>query len=297
VVQATGWSPLVIENKVFSLPDEAQLARYASHNTVALGDGAALVLLSLSDPGWQARCFQCANGRVWTYRSYLELITLLRPFARGGIGDDYTRLTLGRWLDMLATLVDLAADLGCPSPHEPLVLEREYRMYLEQVRLAGAVQKMRCQHVAHQVRARIGGAAADCGLAIMAGFTNNTGIVEGIQMRLPGFSWQLQADQWRLAIRTPEGHPSFGRSAAARQARLANAVAQADWFDFEPVSQVLGDAPREMPMDRDGIRSYNRYDPDFVYRYVKVPALMVAEATDLGTTYSERVIARTAVRD
>jgi hypothetical protein len=46
-----GYNPLVIENKVFSLPDENQLEEYSARAT-RNGESPALWLLSLSDPGW-----------------------------------------------------------------------------------------------------------------------------------------------------------------------------------------------------------------------------------------------------
>ncbi len=48
-VHEPGRSVLVIENKVFALPDTAQLDRYAG----LAPPGAALVLLSLTDPRWR----------------------------------------------------------------------------------------------------------------------------------------------------------------------------------------------------------------------------------------------------
>lgn len=46
-----GRDPLVIENKVFSLPDERQLNEY-SVKAKKSGENPAFWLLSLSDPGW-----------------------------------------------------------------------------------------------------------------------------------------------------------------------------------------------------------------------------------------------------
>jgi hypothetical protein len=48
---ATDFAPLVIENKVFSLPDEAQLEKYANESVPTDAENAKLVLLSFLDPG------------------------------------------------------------------------------------------------------------------------------------------------------------------------------------------------------------------------------------------------------
>src|SRR3954451_10422752 len=52
VIEYPHYAPLVIENKVFSMPSEPQLCRYAQDRVTAVGKDPTLILLSLVDPGW-----------------------------------------------------------------------------------------------------------------------------------------------------------------------------------------------------------------------------------------------------
>lgn len=52
VVHVPQRPPLVVENKMFSLPDERQLDAYATTVSAHLSGEPSLVLLSLTDPGW-----------------------------------------------------------------------------------------------------------------------------------------------------------------------------------------------------------------------------------------------------
>jgi hypothetical protein len=52
VVHEPGRRTLVVENKVFALPDAAQLDAYTRQSATHAGAEPVLVLLSLSDPGW-----------------------------------------------------------------------------------------------------------------------------------------------------------------------------------------------------------------------------------------------------
>jgi hypothetical protein len=58
--------PLVIENKIFSLPHEKQLEGYAT-KAAARGEVPVFWLLSLSDPSWtDNRSGQCATTPTWS---------------------------------------------------------------------------------------------------------------------------------------------------------------------------------------------------------------------------------------
>lgn len=85
VVDLAGYRSVIIENKVFSLPDEDQLDGYTAVNIPAIGrDGANKVLLSLSDPGWP-------NGRYegWTWLlSYATLAERVLPSVQRYLAKD-----------------------------------------------------------------------------------------------------------------------------------------------------------------------------------------------------------------
>ena len=65
IVELDGARPIVVENKVFSLPDEGQLDRYTTTNIPATGLAPATkLLLSLADPGWPGGSY---DGWTWTW--------------------------------------------------------------------------------------------------------------------------------------------------------------------------------------------------------------------------------------
>ncbi len=124
VIEVPGFAPVVIENKMFALPDEAQLDRYAQDHLAAVGTDATLVLLSLTDPGWADGTWN-SGDRVWTWRRYGDLRDLLlgaEPRVR--VFDPYAADTLLRWCALIEDLGALADLVGQPGPDEPLMLDQ-----------------------------------------------------------------------------------------------------------------------------------------------------------------------------
>src|SRR5712692_12078505 len=68
VLRLPGLAPIAIENKVWSLPEDRQLARYAT-GPLKGPDHASLVLLSFTPPGWPSAT-HCSVAGSWRYRSY-----------------------------------------------------------------------------------------------------------------------------------------------------------------------------------------------------------------------------------
>jgi hypothetical protein len=141
LVEGEGRRPLVVENKVFSLPDETQLAKIADSFTP---QDPELVLLSLTEPLWDAGVWESGPGQVWRWMGYEELASRLRPVVGLVRGEDaYVADTMERWLDLVWALGELAALVGRPAFDETLMLPGELRAVLDQVRLDPGVQKMR----------------------------------------------------------------------------------------------------------------------------------------------------------
>ena len=201
---------MVIENKVFSLPDWEQLERIAGKFA---GQRPRLVLLSLTRPSWEGEAWPTSHGDVWTLLSYDELAQRLRPtIPQVSAANEYAGATLGRWLDMVDRLGELTAAVGQPGLDEPLQLPRSQRELLLEARLDASVQKMRYQRVAVELGAH--------GLDAYVNLTNGTGMVEWFTDSPRGFrwGWQLQGEQFRLAIIVPEAHPGYGKGAKYKAA-------------------------------------------------------------------------------
>ena len=262
---------MIIENKVFALPDTSQLAR--------LGDpprpGAAkLVLLSLTPPGWPDGTWTSPAGNRWTSLSYARLSAELLPALPAvTAADAYAGATLERWFDHLAHLDELARIAGRPSRDDPVMLPEAQRAVLRAARLDASVQKMRYQQVAAGLAAH--------GMTATAGLTRGTGLVERFTEGPDGlrWGWQLQGDQFRLTIIVPERHPGHGRDPESRAVREEEADRHPGHFDF---SAVLASGTATAGR-------YCHYAPDSVYRSVRVPGITVEQAIQLGYEYSQRI--------
>ena len=262
----------IIENKVFALPDTGQLARLAERPEAAASD---LVLLSLTSPGWPGGIWTSPGGRSWTWLSYRQLGERLGPAVPAvAAADAYAAATLEHWLDHFTQLEDLARAVGRPSADEPVMLPADQRKVLQVARLDAAVQKMRCQQVAAGLAAR--------GIPAHVDLTRGTGLIDWFTGGPDGLQrgWQLQGDQFRLAIVVPRHHPGYGRDAKNRRAREEEALRQAGFFDFSLLPAAIAAAPAH---------GFRHYAPDFVYRYVPVAGITVGQAVQAGTEYAGRI--------
>lgn len=291
VVHVPERQPLVVENKMFSLPDERQLDRYATTVAAHLPGEPSLVLLSLTEPGWPEGRWVSPQGRApWTYRSYQELMEILRQ-VRPEVyrtDDGFAGRVLDRWLNMLARLHALVEAVGCPGPEEPLDLDADTCRELQRLRLDAPVQKMRYQAVATHVRRQL--ATELPGIDISAGLSNGKGLVQGsIDGPRPRLGWQLQQQQFRLALVVADHSPGHGRNEVAREARYAQAREHDAFFDFSAVRELISSAGPERPLNVEGRPiGFLRFDPNFTYRYVPVPGITVGQAIELGIRYTRR---------
>ena len=99
-----GRDSLIIENKVFSLPDEGQLARYAEG--LKAGSTPSLWLLSSANPGWPGNQKALGN-RVWKWLSYARLAEGIHAAVQGR-GSEYPIETMRHYAVVAALLSDLA---------------------------------------------------------------------------------------------------------------------------------------------------------------------------------------------
>jgi hypothetical protein len=279
VLQFPGARPLAIENKVFSLPSEEQLDRYAATLAADAAQPAPTfpgpadcVLLSLSDPGWPHGTHTSPNGSTWRHVSYGDLAERLADQVEVVRAQDrYGGDTLDHYVG-LVRLLDEMTRLVTADAEEPWPLPPELREPLETVRLHSTAQKFRARAVAHRLAPRI----ADLPAAVKSDFTNGQPLLEAF-LPLTGndlLGWQLQGGQFRFALVL---RSAAGRGPAAKTRREDVADRHAEFF------RRLQDlaAPALDPAVGPVRGRYNHYDPDFVYRYRRLRDVTVDELLDL----------------
>lgn len=273
IVELAGHRPIVVENKVFSLPDEAQLDRYSAENIPAAGVvDPVKVLLSLSDPGWSGGTYA-----GWTWLSYENVAARLVPVVEKQWPEDqFVHQLVRHWAEMIESL-NRIAQLTAPSPDQPLVLDADAVELLRPLRLHDAYQKLRTRRVRHLLERHL----ANNGVAVdhlESGFTNDSPLLSGRLFMPDGaaIGWQLQGSQWRRFVAVPEVH--HGKSDAQKQQRIAYVDAHhRAWFSFE-AEQSLG------PFAEAPSAVYKHYAPDFLYDYVKTPGVTVGKVLSLAET-------------
>ncbi|MEU6541626.1 hypothetical protein [Streptomyces sp. NPDC047000] len=274
LIRADGRPPVVIENKVFALPDSVQLDRIAEKFE---GQNPCLELLSLTPPVWGEQAWASPGGHRWTWMSYEQLADRLRPaVAEVAAADEYAGATLNRWLDLIDRLGDLTRLVGQPGLDEPLQLPRSQRDLLHKARLDVPVQKMRYQQLAVELGSRgLVGAHTD--------LTNGTALVDWYADSPHGFEWgwQLQGEDFRLAIVVPEGHPGRGNSASHRAVREEEARRHFDFFTFGPIDGAGPVKPVRV--------EFGSYNPGFTYRYISIPGIEMGQAVELCMEHTRRI--------
>lgn len=183
---------LVIENKVFSLPDEQQLEAYSS-TAGSIDDSAVLYLLSLSNPGWLCGRKEIA-GREWLWISYRDLAQRIRS-SLSSSDLTYEAETMRRYslvVDLLSDLVDhvIVMDSG-DMVHLPTSISDA----LCDDRLASTMAKLRARSVAHHIQQALEVAGINIG-TVKSSLTNALPLIEWFceTNRAPGarVGWQLQ---------------------------------------------------------------------------------------------------------
>jgi hypothetical protein len=286
VVWMPGRRPLVVENKTFSLLSEEQLQRYSE--LAWIQDEDRLVLLSLADPRWTDREWTVqtpAGKRTWRWLPYSEVADRLR-LAASAVGDSFERELIARYCRLIDDLVELSSILASQeSDDAPVRLPDQVLTPLRKIRLGDGLLKLRSAAIASRIDPT----------HVSAGFTRGEPLIQafsGADQRWLG--WQLQGHQFRLCAIFGD---LTGNSPQLQEARSREAKKLADegvWFDFSELDRVLGSRakiPARVRPDRNG---FNKYNPDFVYRYRLVPDLTQGELITLGRFY--RAAAESASR-
>jgi hypothetical protein len=280
---------LVIENKVFSLPDEEQLEAYSSI-AGSIDESAVLYLLSLSNPGWLSGRKEI-GGREWQWISYRDLAKRIRS-SLASSDLTYEAETMRRYSLVVDLLSDLVDHVVVMDSDEMVHLPTDVNDALGDDRLASTMAKLRARSVAHRIQQALDVAGINIG-TVKSSLTNALPLIEWFckTSRAPGArtGWQLQGNQFRLALITP--HLS-GRTPSDRQARFDFAKWNEDLFNFAPLDQILGTEEvlaKPLPRPNNPL-GFNRYDPDFVYRYKSTPLITVSQLENAAVAFAGHML-------
>ncbi|WP_188744604.1 PD-(D/E)XK nuclease family protein [Agromyces bauzanensis] len=252
----TDRAPLVIENKVFSLPHRDQLDEYASI-AAKWPHRPALVLLSVSAPD-----FDPGEWRYLSYAEFAERILEALP-----ADSSYEVETMRRYGALVSDLHQLVSAVDVQSDDERVWLPDSLLSAISSSQMRAALHKARAQRVARVLNAILPGLEQPAA----GGMSNATPLVEsfeyvytrGMHLHL---GWQLQGDQFRRAAVYHDQSIS-GRSQESRRLREDVSREHPEFYSFPaPLPQTLG-----------GRKEFNHFAPSFVYKYVKTPSLTIAE--------------------
>ncbi len=282
-VELPGRAPFVIENKVFSPPDEEQLDRYTSGALAGLVDP-TLILLSLGSPDWPSGTHTTRGDdpHEWKFVSYLDLAGALArvPHAIGGFDGELVRY----YVTFIRDLHRLASTVGEVSGDEPVALYGESGRLLRSIRMHDAISKLRARSAIASARAHSRALLGDLPIRWEALYTNAAPLNAAFLDKGDGdwLGWQYQGGQWRVVVITNRFYGTDPDDRASRHAYVADRYAK--WFDFEPLLELTGRPIDDVPRtEAEG--EYLGYNPDFVYRYRQAHDLTLNELTALSHHY------------
>ncbi len=275
--------PMVIENKVFSLPDQLQLERYSER---VLNDdeltGPRLVLLSLMDPQWPEDTYDTAhaviNGRAWHRVSYGTLGTLIEQAVQP-LPPSFEVTLMTNYASMVRTLQNLADAVGVRSLDEQVDLLNHQVTDRLSSNLLSSLSKMRARAIAQRIQSELLRNGYEA--TVDSGFSNASAVITAFHALSPDqangttVGWQLQGSSFRLYAILPA---LAGKEMADIEARVRWARNNLEFFDFELVDDHLGTAGApERPKSSGSDIDFNRFNPDFVYRSKPVDSLSVRQ--------------------
>ena len=287
VIQLPGLTPVVIENKVFSPPDESQLDRYSDDNVKKLEkdekiEVGVLILLSLSPPNWDGLTYTSSNGKEWRYMSYRDLASALEEVAYEVTGFDGD--VLRRYLAFIKLLQELTDEVSAIKNETTFSFNFETKDFLKVARLDSAFGKLRARSAIAAVRESMKGHKNFDDITFHADFTNGEPLVEAMLRCANGdeLGWQLQGKQWRLAVRTSQFE---GETAALRELRYEYVRQNyQEWFDFSEIPGLIGRSVVSVPKnEKKGI--FCGYAPNFVYWNRNLSDLTLGEIKKLSNHY------------
>jgi hypothetical protein len=139
-VQLPHLNPFVIENKVFALPDNNQLDRYAAGGLAGFKDP-VLLLLSLSPPTWPRSTHESSPTRIWHYISYTDLLNSLEESTGSISGFEGELVT--HYCNYVRNLLTLTALTAFPQLDESAAIEDAVAQDLHSIRIFDGMSKLR----------------------------------------------------------------------------------------------------------------------------------------------------------
>ena len=298
IIQPEGLSPLVVENKVLSLPDIDQLDDYAATKLDGLDDP-CLLLLSLVAPGWTGGHHTTPSGHTWRYVSYLELADALdesMALVQESSGNDaeFDLALMDRYIQMIRTLHQLIRTVSATKPIDPLNLDQQIQEELAGIKLDSVVGKQRAFFAAQHARAMSPRVVDASAFTFGARLTRTFPLVEGFVGFPNGdhLGWQYQEQKFRLAVKV--GDESLrGTSEATRAARHRYVAENYSWwFDFDPLIREVPEVAESPVPEKEMIGEFYRFDPGFVYRYRRWDHPSASQLAEVSASYLALLEAR-----
>ncbi len=279
ILRPPGRRPVAIENKMFSVPSRSKILEDERTHIAKLEarEGpVSRVLLVLTEPTWAAA--EPLLG--WHVVSYAELVPRLLEALAASAGRPFEQELVRRYAKSLTDLMRLTELLGDPDPDLPLLLPGEVDWWLRETRIHAGIHKLRASRVAARLRSALGDAAP---IHVASGFTNGMPLLDVFVPDDSGrgdhVGWQLQGQQFRLAV--------IVNRSAYDDAKAYVDEHFSDWFDFEAVCR-LGQVSQDVYPKNGG---YAMFRPNFVYRYVKTPAITPRQIAEASADYVGRAVA------
>lgn len=249
-------APLVIENKVFALPQRDQLEEYQAASA-HWPHAPALVLLSVSAPDF--------DPGEWSYLSYAEFAARILDALPAD--SSYEVETMRRYAALVTDLYHLVSVVDVQSDSERVWLPDSLLSAISSSQMRAALHKARAQRVARVLNDFLPGLEQPAA----GGMSNATPLVESFEyvytrdMHLH-LGWQLQGSQFRRAAVYHDQSIS-GRSQESRRLREDVSREHPEFYSF----------PDLLPQTLGGRKEFNHFAPSFVYKYVKTPNLTISE--------------------
>lgn len=280
VIDPVGAQPkVVVENKLYSVPYPAQLAKYNSYplpwspDHGDLGaEGTRYVLLSLMKPSFPL-------PSPWIHVDYREVAEALEAIDAEALGRTVEPFT--RYRALVHRLVALAEAVDPAQALDEQFSATDAVAKLPGGGLDGAIARMRFSGLAQVVQSHF-----DETKSFEVG--GDRGGLITYWRRLSAtrsIGWQFQENQLRLQVTIEDDDLQGGEHRSAREAIVE--AEHLDFFDHADVEAVLGP---ELKAKTYASGKWLGFNPDFVYRHRPVlPTVSTAKLAEALTVMTQRV--------
>lgn len=286
--------PLVIENKVFSVPTSDQLDKYAKKVSKWASGPGNMVLLSPTrssfiDRGYSTRYRDSLGSPLaWEHLSFDRLAELL-VLAFDGTEATYEVETVRRYASILQALGGLIDSTRIGDVIEPVFSATgDVDQYLTK-QMTSSLSKARAERVAESINTHLGmhgqpATAYSLFSNAMPGVSSFFEVRRGEYEFQAG--WQYQGGTFRLALILPH---LDGKGPESKNIRAAFARNHPEYFSFDHLDSILDSAGTKLSNNKQGKTEgeFNHFDPDFIYRYKKLPDLSVDQVLKAAVAHAE----------